>query len=382
MFSAKEISKKAGLVIASILLSLFIAEVILRLIYPQQAKYFAWQPNLQHTFRPDSSVFYGVNGAKQFSINSQGFRGNEFKKDSLPKYLCIGGSTTECLYLDDNETWYQQMQLLLATRFSLLISFGSIGKSGCTTRENYIQLKYFVPQLGKIDGVILMVGLNDMMKRLSRDTLFENDFRFTQQVEDSFVNTIFLSNNKEEVWWRKTNLFQYVQRAFQRTNKVEWQNVQDDEGKIYKEWRQNRQQASVIIDTLPDLSAALNEYERNLRLIYAEAEKQDIRLVLINQSALYKDTMTAYENSLLWMGGVGNFQSEPNQAYYSAKALRQALELYNQRLQKFCAANPYIKYIDLATQLPRDTSVFYDDCHFNESGARKVAGIISEQIIR
>lgn len=38
MFSAKEIGKKAGLVIVSILLSLFVAEVILRYTYPEQTK--------------------------------------------------------------------------------------------------------------------------------------------------------------------------------------------------------------------------------------------------------------------------------------------------------------------------------------------------------
>ena len=55
---------------------------------------------------------------------------------------------------------------------------------------------------------------------------------------------------------------------------------------------------------------------------------------------------------------------------------------YNERLQKFCSNQEHIKFVNLATQLAQDTSVFYDDCHFNESGARKVAGIISEQIIR
>ncbi len=382
MLSQKEIFSKAGLVIVSILLSLFIAELILRFLYPEQTKYFVWQPNLQHTFYPDSNILHGLNGASQFSINSQGFRGDEFENDSRQKYICLGGSTTECLYLDDNETWQHQLQLLMGSRTALPPAIGSIGKSGCTTREHYLQLKYYVPQIGKIDGVMLMVGLNDMMKRLSHDTLFEDNFQLTQQVEDSLVNTIFLSNEKENVWWRKTNLFQFAQNILHRTKKVEWQNVQDDEGKIYKTWRANRQRAAVVLYSLPDLSSALNEYERNLQLIYEETQKQGIKLIVVNQSALYKDTMSVYENNLLWMGGVGNFQEERGHAYYSSKALRKGLQLYNGRLQQFCSDKHYIKFVNLATSLPCDTSVFYDDCHFNESGAKKVAGIIAEQIIR
>ena len=181
MLHAKERFRKAGLVVVSILLSLFIAELVLRLLYPQQAKYFVWQPNLQHIFHPDSNIFYGINGASQFSINSQGFRGDEFENDGRQKYICLGGSTTECLYLDYTETWTYQLQLLMDSRTALPPAIGSIGKSGSTTREHYLHLKYCVPQLGKIDGVILMVGLNDMMKRLSRDNLIENDYQFTPQ---------------------------------------------------------------------------------------------------------------------------------------------------------------------------------------------------------
>jgi lysophospholipase L1-like esterase len=369
----KNTIQKAGLIIFSILLSLLIAEIVLRLVYPQNHKLYVWQPNLHHTFLPDSSIFYGVHGEKNFSINSQGFRGDEFENDNSKKYLCIGGSTTECLYLDNTETWFHQLSII-----NHQLSIGSIGKSGCTTHEHFIQLKYFAPQLGKIDGVIMMVGINDMMKRLSQDSLFENDFRFTQAIEDSFVNQIFLSNKKETVWWRKMQVFQLAQKFLHRAKKVAWENVQDDKGEIYKTWREHRQHASRIIDSLPDLTAALDEYERNLQLIYEETQKQQIKLFLINQATLYKDSMSEFENSLLWMGGVGDFQHEKKHAYYSTKALNKAMQLYNERMKKFCDAHPQIKFIDLVSQLPKDTSVFYDDCHFNERGARKVAEIISK----
>ncbi|MCX6200003.1 MAG: GDSL-type esterase/lipase family protein [Bacteroidetes bacterium] len=371
----KSTIQKAGLIICSILLSLLMTEIVLRWLYPQNEKLYVWQPNLQHTFLPDSTIFYGVNGAKNFSINAQGFRGDEFENDSKQKYLCLGGSTTECLYLDNTETWFQQF----ATRNSQF-EIGSIGKSGSTTREHFIQLKYFVPQLGKIDGVILMVGLNDMMKRLSQDWLFDDDFKFNPELENKFVAEIFLSNKKDKSWWRRTRLFQLAQRVFHRTKKVEWENVQDDNGAIYKTWRKHRQLASRIIDSLPDLTSALNEYERNLQLIYDEVQKQKIKLVLINQATLYKDSMNELENNLLWMGGIGEFQHEKHHAYYSAKALNKAMLLYNDRMKTFCATHPHTKLIDFASQLPKDTSVFYDDCHFNENGARKVAKIISRFI--
>lgn len=372
--TSKAFLQKAALILISVLLSLFAAELILRTFMPADDKYWVWQPSLHYVFHPDSSIFYGIKGPSEFSISKDGYRGKEFNR-SEKNYLCLGGSTTECLYLDNSETWFSQLSLILPKSI-----FGSIGKSGCTTREHYIQLKYYAPQLGKLNGVIMMVGLNDMMKRLSQDTLFDNNFQFTQPIEDSLVNTILLSNSSEKKWWRKTALFQLFKKVnHQNEKEVNWK-LQDDRGETFKAWRTYRTQATTIIDSLPDLYTALGEYERNLQLIYAETKRQGTNLILINQSALYKDSMTAYENSLLWMGGIGNFQKSAGHAYYSAKALNHALSLYNQRLAEFCATRKDVKLIDIASSLPRDTSVFYDDCHFNESGALKVARLISEQM--
>lgn len=36
--------------------------------------------------------------------------------------------------------------------------------------------------------------------------------------------------------------------------------------------------------------------------------------------------------------------------------------------------------LDRATLLPKDTTVFYDDCHFNEAGARRVASLFAEHV--
>jgi lysophospholipase L1-like esterase len=369
----KQFFIKAGLAFTTVLLSLFATEIVLRFIFPEQEKIYVWQPNLQHTFSPDYTIFYGIKGTSHFSINEDGFRGEMLFAES-ENYLTIGGSTTECLYLDDKETW----QYFLQQKTGKIV--GSIGKSGCSTRENYLQLKYFVPQLHKVSGVIMMVGLNDMLKRLSRDTLFENNFQFTQLVEDSLVNQIFLAPAKSNSRWKSLTLVRLFRKFKNEINSVKWENVQDDRGEILQQWRENRSHATAFIDSLPDLNSALNEFERNLQLIYTETQRQQTKLVLVNQAALYSDTMNTFENSLLWMGGIGNFQQQKHCAYYSPRTLRKALNLYNMRMKNFCAGKANVVFVDLDAQLPRDTSVFYDDCHFNESGAKRVAAIISKQL--
>jgi hypothetical protein len=40
-----------------------------------------------------------------------------------------------------------------------------------------------------------------------------------------------------------------------------------------------------------------------------------------------------------------------------------------------------VECIDLATTLEKDTTVFYDDVHFNESGAQKVSKTVSNYFL-
>lgn len=397
---ATNLITKAALIITSVLLSLLAVEVILRFVMPDDDRYYVWQPNLQHQFKPDSSIFYGISGTKNFTINTQGLRGDLLLKNVEEKTvsgetvkvwpdkftynrLFLGGSTTECLYLDNKEPWWYLWDSISGGADNELTS-GSIGKSGITTRELYLHMKYFVPQLKYTNEVIIMPGLNDLMKRLSADTSFNNNFQFTEAVEDSLVNTIFLHQGREyeKTWWHRIALFHTLQNFYHRLKPkgVEWL-IQDDKGESLVQWRENRKNATSIIDTLPDLTTALMEYKHNLKLIYEEGRKQGLGVMFITQPYLYKDTMNAYEQSLLWMGGIGAYQKEKGHSYYSAKALKQGMEMYNNTLRQFCNENN-IPFIDAAATLPQDTSVFYDDCHFNENGARLMAEYLSLQRFR
>ena len=121
---------------------------------------------------------------------------------------------------------------------------------------------------------------------------------------------------------------------------------------------------------------ALDEFERNLDSMIAFSARQNIKLIFVTQSALYHPAMDSFELNLLWMGGKNDFQNNPSATYYSPSALAQGIALYNNKLKEVCKRRS-IQLIDLDADLPRSTAVFYDDCHFNERGAQKVAEIIA-----
>jgi hypothetical protein len=56
------------------------------------------------------------------------------------------------------------------------------------------------------------------------------------------------------------------------------------------------------------------------------------------------------------------------------------MDLYNRRLIETCGQSGLDCY-DLASVVPKDTSALFDDCHFNEQGARIVADRLSQYLL-
>jgi hypothetical protein len=137
--------------------------------------------------------------------------------------------------------------------------------------------------------------------------------------------------------------------------------------------------ASSIRTTLPDLSSALEEYARNVNTIIDHAKSKGIRVILVTQPYLWRSGLPSEELSLLWWGGIGKYQEELGHEYYSIEALAEGLKMYNETLLRICHTTN-VECIDLESQLSKETSNFYDDMHFNESGSRNVATVLGEYL--
>ena len=84
-----------------------------------------------------------------FVINRDGMRRNPLPDTGFYKILTIGGSTTECLYLDETEAWPRILQQLLGGE---QVWVGNIGKSGLNTKHHIIQVEHLIHQYPGIDG--------------------------------------------------------------------------------------------------------------------------------------------------------------------------------------------------------------------------------------
>ena len=141
--------REAALAIATLALCVGAAEATLRSL-SRGSDFAVWQPGLAFTFHPDSALMPGIEGASRFSINASGIRGDAFSESQSYRILALGGSTTEGLYLDDNETWaYGLQQRLNEGRQTPDVWVGNVGKSGRNTRHHVFQLRQQLAQIGR-----------------------------------------------------------------------------------------------------------------------------------------------------------------------------------------------------------------------------------------
>lgn len=360
---------------------LLISEAVLRFVFP--LGYFLFPPHLNLVFTPYQNVMPGISGESKFKTNSQGIRGDELTSAHTYRILAIGGSTTQCDFLDQSEAWPFLLQKRLNNNAGHPhVWVGNAGKSGMNTRNPIMAMKYLPIKEMKIDAVILLIGINDLHKRLSRDSQYDPNFLAKPNAEDLLINGTFIRRKeKDKPFFKKTALWQLLTRG-KRTlfEKPVKEKVIDKAGEIYITWREHRQKAAEIRTELPDLSAALAEYASNINKIIDMADKKSLRLIFMTQPTLWRSDLPKNLVALLWLGGIGDFQKESGKPYYSVEALQEGMEKYNDVLRQICHQRD-LECIDLSSMLEKDTSVFYDDVHFNENGARKVSNVLSKYLM-
>ncbi len=384
----KTVAFRLTQVLLGLVAGLILSEFVVGIWFPPGAedRYYAWQPRLAAVFKPDPAILPGTTTPSHFSISSQGIRGDEFSTAQTYRILAIGGSTTECLYLDDLKTWTHLLQVGLNAAVARNVWVGNVGKSGMDTRHHILYMQYLLPQLPRIDAVVMLVGVNDLW-HFALDTTPE---KTTEQVELSraFWQTP-PADPLNESFYKKTTLWhlgRLIRNAWDQRQQPVRGFAQDAEGRIFAELKERRRHAAEFTDDLPDLAPSLDLYARNLNTLVDLAQARSVRLIFVTQPSMWDPQVTQPDNDLLWSGARENLGDVNSPAghpdrYYSVRALDRAMARYNDAVLDVCRARG-VECVDLARIMPRNSTVFYDDVHFNENGASMVANILSDYLSR
>ncbi|MGQ0722028.1 MAG: SGNH/GDSL hydrolase family protein [Candidatus Eiseniibacteriota bacterium] len=341
-----------AVVSGSVLVALLVAEAALAPVFPvpvREQLYHLRTPLDVREHRPDPRIMPGVHGPSRYGVNSLGVRGDEPRSGDF-LVLCVGGSTTECLYLDDAESWPRLLQDQLREAHSGRRAWvGNAGFSGYTTAE-HLEFLENSPLIERMDCVVLLAGLNDFLRFVGGGEFTGKFFHPRMR-----IRPLLLGSNL-------ANLVAGVRQRIEARSRAGI-DVEDAGGESYVQRRALRAQAPA--GELPDLSGALVGFEVRLDRIVSACRARGIRLVLVTHPALWDEALPAAETALLWMG------ETPEGAFVPAGELRRGLEEYN-RVILSVSRRTGASCVDLA-DLSGDARWFYDDCHFNEAGAALVA---------
>jgi lysophospholipase L1-like esterase len=363
------------LLLLGLLAGLATAKLALRLTKFKSSHYYVWPPGFVRVSHPLPGLFVGVAGEARFTVNSVGIRGDEFTNDQRFRILAVGGSTTECLYLDDAKAWPNLLQQALRGQSGRHVWVGNVGRSGLASRHHVVELDHLLPQYPRLDAVLVLAGVNDLLQRLRQGDDYDPSVLDRLAGEAELIPYTFSvyplgAQNRHRVFVTRTALWQLVGGLRHRDDRK----FQDEAGELYRRQRDARGRAAKIL-ALPELAASLAEYARNLERLADTSLEHHARLVLATQPVLWRADLPAHLESLLAFGRLGN----NDERYVAIPVLAAAMERYNEILRTV-GRRRGVLVVDLAARLPQDSSVFYDDFHFNEGGARLLAGVFAEAL--
>lgn len=290
----------------------------------------------------------GVSGDAHSRVNSLGIRGTEFPEDrQQPRILCLGGSTTECGYLDDLETWPHLIQEMIQQDHHRAVWVGNLGISGFNTRHH---LKFIreSPLVEEVDVLVVLAGVNDLLTCLNQDrrpweeTDLDRSPRWSRSLSVQVLRQI-------PVQWRASRREDLTDRLRERSRR--------------------EQSGGPFVEQLPDLTTELAAYRRRLQAMIDLAHQRRRTLVFLTQPTLWSDQLPPEVRARFWQGTLGGNR------FLSAGCLAEGMRRFNQVLEETCR-DAQVQCISLEA-LNAQPVYFYDHCHFNEAGARAVATLVA-----
>jgi hypothetical protein len=255
------------------------------------------------------------------------------------KIFCLGGSTTE---FSDNHgrRWTGLLESELQDRYrGKAVQVYNFGKQWYTTEHLLINYTINLRQ-HKPDVVVVMEAINDLLPNADFSNLsigpFRDDYRH-------FVGPLYRVLQRETFWGNAIEIGSRI-------------------------WYSHPRQ---VIET--DHFPGLAPYERNLRTLIAYARADGVKVVLMTQPTLLKESMTPQEQAVLIMA---NFEAVGPTKRWSRQTAWRGMTQYDDAVRRV-AQQEGVRLIDLDRAIPKTTEYFSDDVHYHGIAMTKIADVIA-----
>jgi len=298
-------------------------------------------------------------GLHHITTDEKGFRVNprvDYRAKHGLRIFAIGGSTMEEIVLDDESTWTHLVQEGIAKR-GKSVEVLNTGVSGLRAANHLATLKV-VARL-EPDLVIFLVGANDWAKQIK--DRFEHNFWKPVSLRDSALGMILDGAVISPLRRRITG----------RTSADQTDVIDGLEGLTRS--GQLSLHRPVTHTFRPTEVAA--DYAATLREISSLCKENRLTCLFMTQPNAYSGATPADLRSRFWM--------TPPWATYTLdfESMTHIASLYNEFLKSFAAQEGH-PLCDLAPGMEPLPKFFYDDLHFTDEGARRVADLALSCVLK
>jgi lysophospholipase L1-like esterase len=266
----------------------------------------------------------------------------------------LGGSTTECLYVDEENRFPYVVGRLLEKKTGLKVNSYNSGRAGNDSLHSLdILLNKVIPLKPNI--VVMMHNVNDLSILLVEGTYWnKNPSRRPIMEKKPAAKTVF--KNFEENFHLIRDLTipllaREIKHVFRRFRKGD-------------EFRHKRGQKIII-----NQAFMLEEFRMNLQTFINICRARNLTPVLMTQASRLKTPPEPLISSLM-----KKIEEKHGTTYQEYKDI---FDLFNQTIREV-GAQSQVSVIDLAKQLPPEREYLHDVVHLNNRGCQYTAGIIAE----
>jgi lysophospholipase L1-like esterase len=382
---ARTIVLRVALALAATAGALVAAELTLHALR-EPDRFYPNFPNTVYVHGPfDPKITLGVEGYARFTTNRFGCRGSD-PGNQERRLLVVGGSTVNCIDLDDTEAWPQivmdEVNRRVGDPEALWVT--ASGKEGRSTRHHVMHARYLVPKIPGLDHVLYYCGLNDVAKWM-REPVFvrgylDDEARWNDAIGEAFHVSDFHDPTKR--WYKDLELNRLCRRValFFKEKMFELSNAEYVIDEDYQSWmeaqrRERRERGRVRIEgpKLATFPGAGEEYEDNLRRMIRWTRAAGAEPIFMAQ---YVDLVDVSPEELEHQWGT----DVDGGAFGESQQLEGFVGDFNARMQRV-AEEEHVVFIDLPALLAGQKRLCHDGVHFNEAGSRVVAEVVAQSLI-
>ncbi len=314
-------------------------------------------PHMKLEFENEDSLlgFSSYMKKTNFTTNSMGFRGVEIdpKDTNSFRIFCIGGSTTECMRLNDGDDWPGLVQKSLPLFENKKVEVQNCGKSGDDLQDHLSMLIYRVAYL-KPDVVIIFSGINDVRRSYFDDNPYNIELNRISRIP--FI----------KMWASEFQLYRRFYNVIKNQSAPSAESISIKSN--YKEQVIYEKKAPRS-DSVPPVDNAI--YRSKLKSIIGICKANNIRLIIATQKTNWT-TNDVMLKKWLYMNLIYDVA-------YNKVILQMKMDELN-NIQKSVCRDFKVEVLDVDSLIPGSAKYFYDDCHFNPEGSIKMSELVLSKI--